>query len=243
MKITKSIVLFLILYQNGYSQSLREEIYSKPKAIAERLNEAYSSGDLKSFDIFFESWHEWSLERDSLNKDSFTVFVDSIFQLVYFPFDHKQYGWQSSKSYEGNRYAIVQTTIPYCFRDSIYSKSLDSLVSCSYDSRAKPYYSSIELNKKKIVYDDIYYGSVLRMFFEGDGFAKRIFIGNWIKLNSSHRQFHYLTSPTIIGLQINENRTKVVAHLSLDGTEFFLNLSKRDGIWTTEILPFQIIHD
>jgi len=243
MKNTKLIAFLLIFYQNGFSQSLLEEIYSEPKAIAEQLNEAYNSGDIKSFDVFFESWHEWSLERDSSDKDSFTVFVDSIFQMVYFPFDYEQYGWQARKGHKGKRYVILQTTIPYCFRDSIYSKSLDSLLSCSYDLQIRPYYSSIELNKKKMIYDDIYYGSVLRMFFEGDGYAKRFFIGNWIKVNASHRQLDYLTSPTIIGLQINKNKTKVVAHLSLEGTEFFIKLSKRDGKWTTEILPYQIIHD
>lgn len=243
MHITKLIVLFLLFYQNGFSQSLREEIYSNPKAVAERLNEGYRSGDLKSFDLFFESWQEWSLERHSSEKDSFTVFVDSIFQLVYFPFDYEQYGWKARKSHKGYKYAILQTTIPYCFKDSVYSSSSDSLLSCSYDSQTRHFYSSIELKKKKKVYDDIYYGSVLRMFLKDDGFAKRIFIGNWIKENSPHRQLDYLTSPTIIGLQINQYRTNVIAHLRLESTEFFINLTKRDGIWTTEILPYQIIHD
>lgn len=243
MKITKIIVISFLIYQNGFSQSLREEIYSNPRTVFERLNEAYGSGDLQPFDSFFQSWHELTLERESLDKDRFLAFVDSIFLMVYFPFDYKQYGWKARRNHKDYRYAILQTTIPYCLKDSVYSNSLDSLVSCSYNSQTRHFYSSIELYKKKIIYDDIYYGSVLKMFLESDDIAKRNFIGKWIKETSPNRQLDYLTSPTIIGLQINRNRTNVIVHIRLERTEFYISLIKKNGTWTKEILPYQLIHD
>ena len=70
-------------------------MYSDPVAVAQKLIDAYKSGNKKPFDYFFQSWHEWSAQVDSVEQDSKTKFIDSIFQMVYFPFDFKKYGWKN----------------------------------------------------------------------------------------------------------------------------------------------------
>lgn len=224
-------------------QTLHQEVYSSPSAVTIRLNEQYKQGKTELFEDFFQSWYEWSQGRDSLNPEPGSAFIDSIFQMIYHPLDYTQYGWKARAMDKGFEYMILPTALPISIKDSLYKNALDSLIFCKYLSRTRNFYSSIEFEGKKIIYDNVHYGSALRLFLEEEDDDKLRFIEKWIKPPFFRNPEYYVTSPRIEGLQMDKRESKVIVHLQLMDTEFFMYLAKTDGVWTQEILPYRIIHD
>ncbi len=243
MKLFLGLILSCFLLQTTCGQSLHQEIYASPRDFAQKLNASFEKGDQQIFESFFQSWHKWSLEKDSSAKQRTASFVDSIFQMAYQPFDYTIYSWKSNRNPKESKYLILPNLIPICIKDSIYLSSLDSLKTCGRNSKSLHYSPSLSFDSTKVIYDNPYYTSVLRIFLEEDYLDKSYFLSSWINCppNASPKEFS--SPPIIIGCQINKKVDNVVVHLKLSNTEFYLHLTKNDKTWNMEVLPYRVMHD